>query len=288
MSLREFAGKYAVGFKDEPYFTFNHEERHLSAVVFYLLNLNHNAEHLLKGVGCNWDISPTEFGVYFEYSYARDLWKKLSSRERSKGPAIGVAPPREINDCKQSIILDMLRENDVEESELEKLSRSNSIEEFNSNFIGRDSAEKDRASKRFIQSPAKWNLSKLEQRFKDNEKSLQAACNIKWAFNVKPDIVIHADREHALCLELKLESGLGAYGTRKGGPSGRQLDVQEFLMKKVLRFSECRFFLISSPRPRTVSCDKWISWEKLLGFLDLPVPVPRYMKAALEYAESRK
>ena len=40
---------------------------------------------------------------------------------------------------------------------------------------------------------------------------LLIAGKVKWAFKAKPDLVIHADREHSLCIEFELEFGEGSY-----------------------------------------------------------------------------
>jgi hypothetical protein len=124
------------------------------------------------------------------------------------------------------------------------------------------------------------------------------ACRIKWAFKAKPDIVIHADCEHALCVELKLESGEGSYPSEAGEKKllrerglfaekkvlplpMSQTDLQKFLMTRLLGL-DCRFRFITRHETSGTEC---VSWSDFLGLFE-PLPTqPRYIAAALENAE---
>src|SRR5665213_3535942 len=205
MNLREL-----VGIEDEPYFKFNREERHLAAILFYLLNSSDNAERVLRSVDPTWKINPEEFGIYFEYSYPRDLWHRLKVKSES-------------NKCKRDAIIAMLGTVGFDTTKLTSLIRE---KEFNAFFIG------PRGSSHFIQSPANWSLTQLVKSLplQGDENDLLTACKVKWAFRVKPDLVIHADRGRALCIELKLESGEGSYpssGIEKKLLKGKKLFAEK-------------------------------------------------------------
>jgi hypothetical protein len=62
---------------NEPYFKFNREERHYAAILFHILNHADNAERALRSVQSDWKPKDGEFGIYLEYSYARDIWHGL-------------------------------------------------------------------------------------------------------------------------------------------------------------------------------------------------------------------
>src|SRR5204862_2470266 len=138
-----------------------------------------------------------------------------------------------------------------------KLASRKQVKDFNSFFI-----EAPRPSSLYIQSPANWSLAQIADSLPSpaSNSDLVIACKIKWAFKAKPDIVIHADREHALCIELKLESVEGSYPSeasekkllRERGlfAEGKvlqlpmsQTDLQKFLMTELLGL-DCRFLFI--------------------------------------------
>jgi hypothetical protein len=267
---------------DEPYFQFNREERHLAAILFHLLNHKDNAERVLQRAEPDWKVNPAEFGVYFEYSYPRDLWHELNHKPKP-------------NDLKRKVIIEMLDSHGFDTSKLASLKQVK-IEDFNAFFI-------ERASGKYIESPANWNLPQIAKSLPlpcaHSNEDLVTACKIKWAFKAKPDIVIHADREHALCIELKLEAGEGSYPTdacekkllrgrglfgeqEKGLPLPMsQTDLQKFLMTKLLGL-HCRFRFITRHGTAGTEC---VSWRDFLALFDPLPPLPQYIEAALENAE---
>jgi hypothetical protein len=272
MNLRQLVGI------DEPYFQFDREERHLAAILFHILNYKDNAERALRSAEPDWKIDPAEFGVYLEYSYPRDLWNKMEVKTES-------------NKRKREVIIGILGGHGFDTNKLTSL---NQAEHFNAFFVGH------RASREYIESPANWSLTQLAKSLpsKSDDKDLVTACKIKWAFRAKPDIVIHADRGHALCLELKLESTEGSYPS--GGEEKRllrdrclfaegktaplpmsQTALQKYLMTELLGF-DCRFRFITR---HTTSSHEFISWSDFLGLLEpLPNP-PLYIEAALKNVE---
>jgi len=277
MNLRQLVGM------NEPYFQFDREERHLAAILFHLLNYKDNAEHALHWAKPDWRINPAEFGGYFDYSYPRDLWNKMGVKA-------------ECNNRKRDVITEMLGNHGFDTSRLASLEP---VKDFNAFFI-----ETHRASRDFIQSPANWSLTQIAKSLPspDSNSELVTACKMKWAFKAKPDIVIHADLQHALCIETKLESGEGCYPAaadekkllRERGLFGQkkkgfelpmsQTDLQKFLMEDLLGL-DCRFTLVTpratSGKRRTTSGKGCVSWSDFLSLLEpLPAPLP-YIAAAL-------
>jgi hypothetical protein len=270
MNLRQLVGS------DEPYFQFDREERHLAAILFHILNYKDNAQRALHSADSNWNINRSEFGVYLEYSYPRDLWNKMKVSTES-------------NKRKREVIVGMLGCHGFDTTKLASL---NGVKNFNAFFVG------PRASRDYIESPANWSLSELARSLpssKSDDQNLVTGCKIKWAFRAKPDIVIHADRDHALCLELKLESTEGSYPTagaekklmrdRRLFAKGKtaplpmsQTVLQKFLMTELLGL-DCRFRFITR---HTTSSPEFVSWSDFLGLLEpLPNPAP-YIEAALK------
>jgi len=156
------------------YLLFNREERHLAAILFYVLNLP-GTEFIAKVLhlaGCEWTINPDEFGIYFEFSYLRDLWRYA-----------GRATER-----KQRFITDTLLNGSFSPHIAEKLDRLN-VREFNRIFVG-----ERRCSRDHIQSPANWQLSaflgSLLDEYNCITQDVAIVCKLKWAFRVKPDTVI--------------------------------------------------------------------------------------------------
>lgn len=173
---------------NRPLFEFNREECHLAAILFHILNYKDNAARALNSTKRGWEINPNEFGIYFDYSYPRDLWNKLNAKDKAQA-----------NGRKRRVIFEMLA---CRGFETEKLAQIKEMRDFNGFFINRPSRD-------HIQSPANWDLARIAESL-PSDSQFEIACKIKWAFKVKPDIVIHANNEQALCIELKLESGEGS------------------------------------------------------------------------------
>jgi hypothetical protein len=291
MNLRELVGV------DEPYFKFNREERQYAAILFYLLNHANNAERALDAVkNCNWKLKNDEFGIYLEYSYPRDLWHGMDFTDRER--KVRNSSIDEVNKRKVETILSLLEQLHFETT----LVPQASARDFNAFFIGQS-----RASKKYIQSPANWHLSTFfgnitsaySEKCEATVKSaLEGVCKLKWAFRVKPDIVIHADRDHALCIELKFESTEGRYPTdgveRKLIQEKKlfqephsplyeitQTEMQTFLMSELLGF-DCRYLLITR---HNKSDGRRLSWADFLKFLEIPPSLPQYISEALSNFE---
>ena len=269
MNLRQLVGI------DEPYFEFDREERQMAAILFHLLHHKDNAERVLHSAASEWKINPAEFGIYFEYSYPRDLWDRMEIKASS-------------NAHKRQVITAVLGKHGFDVNRLVALE---TVREFNRFFI-----EPRRASHDYIQSPANWSLSQIANSLPSLESNadLLIACKIKWAFKVKPDLVIHADRDHALCIELKLESGEGSYPSESGEKKllrdrglfaekkalplpMSQTDLQKFLMTELLGL-DCRFRFITRHATSGTEC---VAWHDFLELLKPLPPLPLYIMAAL-------
>jgi len=164
--------------------------------------------------------------------------------------------------------------------------------EFNAFFVGGTGA-----SGEYIQSPANWQLRWLSDSL-PRDSDLIVATKIKWAFRVKPDIVIHTDNQHALCIELKFESGEGFYPSASAekqilidrGLFGAghtklfpiyQKHLQKFLMEDLLGLDCCFRFLT---RNNSTGSD-CLTWSSLIDALKpLPEDLPLYIRTALETA----
>jgi hypothetical protein len=267
MNLRQLVGI------EVPYFEFDREERQMAAILFHLLNHKDNAERVLHSVAPEWKINPAEFGIYFEYSYPRDLWDRMEVKASS-------------NASKREVIMEILGKQGFD---VRKLAALATDKDFNGFFIKKPSSN-------YIQSPANWNLSQIAHSLPppDSNEDLLIACKVKWAFKVKPDLVIHADCEHALCIELKLESGEGSYPSescekkllrerglfaeKKARPLPMsQTDLQKFLMTELLGL-DCRFRFITQHATTGTEC---VAWNGFLELLKPLPPLPRYIVAAL-------
>lgn len=228
------------------YYEINREERNYAAIFFAALCKDNNAEQFLKY--CNFKSELTnEFGIYFEYSYIRDLWNKIESEE-----------------IKKEIIRQHLQINNIESI------LSKSLKEINQIFgVGGE------PSTSFLQYPGKWSISKYDQNFPDNNDFLNI-CKFKWSFNIKPDIVIHIDKENAICIEAKYESGKGSYPATEDDKkifNNRnlkyvgQMELQKYMMEELLGIKTDFMFLVS--KKEKSETHKVISWAEAFGCIDM-------------------
>jgi hypothetical protein len=165
---------------------------------------------------------------------------------------------------------------------------------------------------RNLQSPANWRLPEFDRNLvgEDWNDDMIAVCRLKWSFRIKPDIVIQTSNNHALCVELTLESREGNYPS-DGREIGQLRDrfketyssifpvkqrcLQKFLMTKLLGI-ERRFLLIrrggnsSTALPKVTdygsadaSRDLEMSWGELAKELNC-IALPEYIDAALSEA----
>ena len=242
------------------YSTINREERNYAALLFAALCLPENAQRFLTACGYHQKIND-EFGIYFEYAYLRDLWYTISDEA-----------------IKKSIIRNHLKVKNIDAI------LNLPLKEINQLF-----GVSGQASTKFLQYPGKWSVSKYHHHFLDNEDFL-AICKFKWAFNIKPDIVIHLDKDHAICIEAKYESGEGVYPASTqdkkifkarglANNSIRQIELQDYMMQTLLGIQTDFLFLV--PNPKNHCNYKVITWAEAFNCLDT-TQMPAFAKTMIE------
>ncbi len=159
------------------YSEINREERNYAAIFFTALCKEGNTERFLKYCGFEEKIG-ADFGIYFEYAYLRDLWSEIKNENTRKG-----------------IIRQKLKIKGIDD--ILNLSPIGINIKFG---VG------GKASSDFIQYPGKQSIVKYNKHFPDNDDFLKI-CKFKWSFNIKPDIIIHLEKDRAICIEAKYESG---------------------------------------------------------------------------------
>lgn len=223
-SLRTFVEK-ATSRSISGYDAVVREERYFCAVLYHcMLSDRDGMQRFLQLCG----VKSTEEArrkVFVEYAMARDLWHCLES-----------------NEAKRRFLLDHANlPKDMEDISDPKT--------FNERLVA------GTPSPGHIQSPARWKLDKVEGISKE-------ARMLKWAFNVKPDIVIELDKNEAICIEAKVESSEAVYAGKVP-----QTCVQHFLMKEVLGYETHMVFL--SPKHEKKSCQELkirsVTWSEAYG-----------------------
>ncbi|MBT3363122.1 MAG: hypothetical protein HN407_05615 [Chloroflexi bacterium] len=228
------------------YSEINREERNYAAIFFAALCKPGNPEKFLEYCGFSGETGP-EFGIYFEYAYLRDLWYKISNES-----------------IKKEIIQQKLKIKDIDRI------LNKSFKEINQLFgVG------DKASETYIQFPGKWSIGKYCNNFPDDDDFL-SICRFKWSFNIKPDIVIHLDKNRAICIEAKYESGEGSYPATnqekaifkaRGIKYVRQMDLQKYMMVELLGLSTDFMFLVF--KKEKSETHKVVSWSEAFGSVDM-------------------
>ncbi|AXV04975.1 hypothetical protein DVS28_a0268 [Euzebya pacifica] len=233
VTAEEETPQYGFEFLSQPYCTFNREERNAVASLYALLLREENLQRLgdaLSVHGLTYDPSAGDTEVFVEFALLRDWWHRNPDET-----------------LRREFVIDAVRPPDAEAL------RHCSVLDFNTRF-----GVAGKVSTTFIQSPSRWSLPAMDQARRvdgggplDNE-TLMRACMVKWAFNIKPDLVVLA-RDRAICLEAKLESGLASYPTsaadktvfsERGLDRVGQLDLQRFLFTDVLE-RDTTFALLS-------------------------------------------
>lgn len=240
MNIREIAKN------SSNYYEINREERNYAAILFAALCKEQNISQFLALLGFDYEKSD-DFGIYFEYSYLRDLWWRICDE-----------------DVKKTIIssnLELAGINDI-------LSLSNI--EINKKFgvAGPLSTE-------YVQFPGRWSISKYNSNFSDNEEFLKV-CKFKWSFNIKPDIVIHLNKNRAICIEAKYQSGEGFYPnsekdksifTSRGLKYVGQMELQKYMMEELLGIDTDFVFLVA--KKSSSNSHKVVTWSQAFEALDL-------------------
>jgi len=268
---------------DRNYSQINREERNLAALLYYALFQNNNTQRFLSLIGCPGECDGADFGIYFEYSFLRDLWHNIDKEyDRDRG-----------NELKRRAILKLLEPANADDL------RSNSTLEFNKYFgcVPRPSAK-------FIQSPSKWSImgnpregvKGFSQTIDDNDL-FEKVCKFKWAFNIKPDIVIHKSRGSAVCIEAKLESGEGHYPSRSSEEAVcarrglcrkiTQTELQRYMMVQLLGLKTEFVLLVNNPN-RGSESHTTLTWRGVFNSFDTSGFHPFILEWINSYSESRQ
>jgi hypothetical protein len=228
------------------YYEINREERNYAAIFFAALCKPGNAERFLSHCGLEAKLD-ADFGIYFEYAFLRDLWSEIDNEM-----------------FKKDIIRGQLKISGID------MILNLPIVEINRKFgVG------GQPSKEFVQYPGKWAIVKYNRNFPDNEDFLKI-CRFKWSFNIKPDIVIHLDKNSAICIEAKYKSGEGSYPSsetdkaifrERGIPSVGQMELQKYMMEELLGVrTDLMFLVFKKEKSETHTV---VSWAEAFGCLDL-------------------
>lgn len=245
---------------NEKYYNFNREERNLAAIFYHTLLMDKNLDKFLNKIEYTGPFNNNDVEIYFEYAYLRDRWSLIDKDD---------------DVTKKKLILDIL--NPENKHELEK----RKPDDFNKYFGAKRAPSSD-----FIVSPANWSITSFDNTIKDN-MDFEKACIFKWCFNAKPDIVIQTSSTKAICIEAKLESGIGSYPTSasekkifrdRGCRYMNQLELQRILMEEILGF-ETKYVTIVKNKPRKTkdnSCQS-ITWDEVFAGVDLS-EYPTFLK----------
>jgi hypothetical protein len=230
------------------YSAINREERNLIAILYHVLLLADNLSRFLTLIHCPYVVDESEMGIFLEYAYLRDLWSQIKD-----------------NDTKRGLILALLKPSNVDEL------RMVSILEFN-----RYSGAVPQPSTKYVQSPGRWSVPRFDRTIEDDDEFLRV-CLFKWAFNAKPDIVIHTSKEQAVCIEAKLESSESQYPQAtvdkrifrsRGLSYVKQTILQRYLMEDLLGI-ETQFVLLVQKPGEASGTHQLLRWEDAFKSLDM-------------------
>jgi len=220
---------------------------------------------------------PDEAQIYLEFTFLRDHWNRLGTN----------------NDAKRGRIFELI-------SKVEGLRRYTSesfpigIPEFNEYFVG----ERGRRIEYDIVYPGQWSVGALRTRFGADREVFRDFCKFKWAFNIKPDMVILLPGSPPLSIEAKLESKEGwypaAFGERAifdelfGVEKGRvgQIKLQRFMFE-VLLGDPCRLVLIARTRQPETKVDAFLTWREVFAALDFSSSIPHVHRLVEENSHLR-
>jgi hypothetical protein len=253
MNIREIIGM------NPRYSEINREERNYAALFYHAIMFEKNASLFLKKCGENGQLGK-DFGIYFEYSMLRDLWFKKGFDETKK----------------KEVIRKKLNITGIDD-----------IMKGKPSDINRYFGVMGKPSQGQVQYPGKWSISKYNKTILNNA-DFEKVCKFKWSFNIKPDIVIHLDKNRAICIEAKYESGEGHYPSqqkdndifnqRKLDKVG-QLELQEYMMNELLGINTKFIFLVfKEPAMETPNV---LTWSKAFEGMDL-IGLPRFAEDMLK------
>lgn len=259
-----------------PFLTIVREERQFSFLLAHLLlQRGPSLEAFLRLVdnanGTSTPVEPTaaltEAEIYVEYAFLRDEWFDLGVNSSDSTTAMSKA---DCNARKRGRVVDLLES--LRLNDLAKQLPDGSPAEFNEFFMATAGSRivKD------IASPALWSVKGLAQNFGHDPHTFLQLCKLKWAFHIKPDIVILRPSRTALCIEAKLESGEGNYPSGEDaktfdqvmGPGHRvgQFALQSFLFEEVLGV-RCLPVIIQKTFPAVGVTHPLLTWGQVFSEL---------------------
>jgi hypothetical protein len=237
----------------EPYLRFVREERHFCAVLAHLLVADsENVQRLLTlirerlqeyGLPSLPDTSAAAVEhaeIYLEFAFLRDRWNQFDLGQGER--------PTERNARKCALLFALfgrVRRLDT----LKSAMLMSEVAEFNARFMGPSGLR----VRQDIASPALWRVPALLDlagsiASGDPERKLlfRDLCRFKWAFRIKPDMVVVVPGVQPLCVEAKLMSPERRYPTDPKEtrlfdalfepPENRvrQIELQDFLFRVLL------------------------------------------------------
>lgn len=256
-----------LGVTDD-YVRYCREERNFAAVLYHLLLDEKRLGAFLELIDLP-AAQGKEAGIYFEYAHLRDLWAEMGARQATVGGN---------NARYREAIVAMLAHPEVV--------LPTDCKAFNEFFIGPGSKG---ASANHIQMPSRWSDGQFAAWCDAGGRAFaERACTLKWAFNAKPDLVLHLADNRVVCIEAKLESGIGGYTAKAQHPSGpfgmTQTRLQEFIFNDLLGYTT-DFVMVSKDRKRDIA-PPWRrhTWHEIFEAL-LEEPSPSRMVA--EFRQSK-
>jgi len=199
-----------------------------------------------------------EAQIYVEFTFLRDSWNSLGGD----------------NDAKRRVIFTLLSKIDRLRHYREE-SFPSTIPEFNEFFMGAPG----KIIKYDIVYPGRWSVATLSERFGKDREEFRDFCRFKWAFNIKPDIVVLLPGSKPLSIEAKLESREGQYPTSNreseifdrlfgtGEGRVRQIELQQFMFDRLLD-APCQSVLIGGSKELGTDVP-FLTWEEVFNELDL-------------------
>jgi hypothetical protein len=263
---------------NKEYVGYCREERNFAAVLYHLLLDADRLRSFLSLIG-RCEVSVDDVHIYFEYAHLRDIWTEVAAQEKDI---------KAKNERYHTAIASLLR---VPANMLPSIDKGDCVE-FNAFFTG---PRVRAASVKHIQMPSRWSDTQFDRwSEKLGREFAKRACSLKWAFNAKPDLVLHLGGDEAVCIECKLESAAGRYQVESdSNPDGRfranQLDLQKFILRDLLGY-DTDFIMISkkSDWQEGKSGRHWrsYSWQEIYDRLikDHP-PMPGESEFIKEFVE---
>lgn len=271
------------------------EERNFAAILYFLLLSN--GENLRKFLRIAYKSqSPSREapqhdpeGIFFEYAHLRDAWHavgidKASAVENNQKKfaalmaAIETIGNSTIRDAKGSGIAGLRAASISLAASLQPIYLSAVDAKDFSNLNGLFVSNPSRSH---VQSPQTWQASRI-MGLASGDKGLSSNKTLSleerkllvilgWCFNAKPDLVVHIDRESAICIEIKVESGEGVYSAVCPGPDRSRLRVSQGEVQKIimtLLFSDPVYVSIG---PGQIKGYAQVSWRDLFSLDREPI-----------------